>query len=62
MIFIKENKRGEERHTWERRESSKSRIIKVPLWAIYTHSKFFVKVGFGFVTLMLAFLPKALTF
>ena len=30
MILITEKKRGEERHIGERRESSKSRIIKVP--------------------------------
>ena len=38
MIFIKENKRGEESHIGERRESRKSRITKVQLWAIYTHT------------------------
>ena len=38
MILIKEKARGEERHIGERRESRKSRITKVPLWAIYTHT------------------------
>ena len=38
MILIKENKRGEERHIGERRESRKSRITKVTLWAICTHT------------------------
>ena len=38
MILIKEKKRGEERHIGERREIEKSRIIKVPLWLIYTHT------------------------
>ena len=35
MILIKEKKRGEKRHIGEMRERIKSRITKVPLWAIY---------------------------
>ena len=38
VILIKEKKRGEERYIGERRESSKSRVTKVPLWAIYIHT------------------------
>ena len=38
MVLIKEKKKGEERDIGERRESSKSRITKVSLWAIYTHT------------------------
>ena len=38
MISVKENKGGKEIHIGERGESSKSRIAKVPFWAIYTHT------------------------
>ena len=37
MILTKKKKRGEERHIGERRESKKSRIIKVTLCLIETH-------------------------
>ena len=39
MMLIKEKKTAEERHIGKRRESSKTRITKVPLWAICTHKK-----------------------
>ena len=38
MILIKEKKREKEGHIGERRESNKSRINKVSLWPIYTHT------------------------
>ena len=49
MILIKEKKRGEERHIGERRESSKSRITKIPLWAMYTHKRHDFSKVFHFV-------------
>ena len=38
MILIEKMKREEERHIGERTESSKSKIIKVSFWFIYTHT------------------------